>query len=155
MIKTVFIVALLTFSCNNNPNEDSRFNSTHILSQNKDKTILSEKFYEKGEIFEIVYAIDSTIENENSKITQQYFKFYKNENLKESGFQGLYNGFGVPISTTVFYDANGNIEKEIIYHNDEFGKDYILFNFYKKGQIIRSEKFNNYILYETEKLKIE
>ena len=154
MIKTVFIILFFTISCNI-PKTDSRFNSTHILAQNNHKIVLSEKYYKEGGIFEIVYQIDSTIENENIIFTQQYFIFDKIGNLNESGFQGLYNGIGVPVGTTIFYDTKGNVKKEIKYHNDEFGKDYILFKFYEKGKIIRSEKFNNYILYETEKRKIE
>ncbi len=81
--------------------------------------------------------------------------YYDNGSLKEKGCQGLYNGTGMSVGRWYNYDTLTNLESITYYHNNQFGKDFILKQVYYKGGKLKSlEKYNNYILYETTKKPI-
>ncbi len=128
-------------------------NSSTILNNNKNRTIIYKTIFENGNLAEISFECDSlpNLDNDNIKCTSIIYSFYDNGNLKEKGCQGIYNGYGVPVGAWYHYDLEKNLTTKTYYHNDEFGKDYILIEYYKNGTIEKTEKYNNYILYETEK----
>lgn len=147
------IVAFCLYSCNNFRIIENAENSSTILSNNKDKVIISKIRYENGNLAEISFECDSLqkFDNGNATCISIVYSFYSNGNLKEKGFQGTYNGYGVPVGTWYHYDLERKLITKTHYHNDEFGKDFILIEHYKNGIIEKVEKYNNYILYETEK----
>lgn len=89
---------------------------------------------------------------EEKIICKELHTYYdKQGNIQEKGCQGLYNGMKVPVGTWSFYNK-GCLVKEIYYHNDEFGKDYILFKYFNKGKMYKELITNNFILYETDSI---
>lgn len=157
-MKTTFLyfanITLLLFcSCTNKKNYcDNNF--IDIRKKNTHK-ILSEKFYENGVTSEIVYDLDSTSVFEQVTFSTVFYKFYKNGNLMEKGFQGVYKEFHIPVGTWLKYNETCQLISKTTFHNDTVGKDFILVEYFRKSHLVRREKSNNYILYENEKKLIK
>ncbi len=153
MYKKLFIVniLLIIISCQNQNNLSNIENSYSIL--NNKKSIKTKSFFKNGRLSEVSFVCDSIIKLKNEKIicSSLYYSFYINGNLKEKGCQGIYNGFGVPVGIWFLYDKKNNLISTSYYHNDSYGKDFILVNNFVDGKIKKTTKYNNYILYENEK----
>lgn len=121
----------------------------------ENKKVKYVKYFNNGKISSITMVLDSLILPENIEISEKIYTFHRNGKLKSVAFQGFYNGNGVPVFKEKRYNTLGEKTLEIIYHNDVFGKDFIIYNHYRKDSIYLTEKFNNYILYETEKKTIQ
>ena len=149
-----FLLFFFLTACNNV--SETREKSI-VLKQNQkitsfeNKKVKSLEYYENGKISSVTMVLDSLILPEIIEISEKIYTFHRNGKLKSVSFQGFYNGNGVPVYKEKIFNAKGEKTLEIIYHNDVFGKDYIIYNHYKKDSIYLTEKFNNYILYETEK----
>jgi antitoxin component YwqK of YwqJK toxin-antitoxin module len=142
--------------------------SKHYFVTGELKSVLLNKDKIKGAVFYYSYfkdgkpeftesVKDSTIiyNKDTCKCLSLLLNYYSSGLLKEKGCQGVYNGTGVPVGSWITYDETLNIESKTYYHNDEFGKDFILKeSYYKEGKLKSLEKYNNYILYENTKKPI-
>ena len=152
----VIAIILLSFlSCKNQYVKRNIDNS--IFIQNIKKKVISKTFHKNGKISEISFDCDSIINLKNEKISCSSitYSFYSNGNLKEKGCQGIYNGYGIPVGTWYFYDKKNKLKSTTYYHNDQYGKDFILVNYFVNDKLVKTEKYNNYILYENEKKLLE
>lgn len=123
---------------------------TKTLITFENKKVLFVYYFDNGQISSINLELDSLALPENIEITQKIYTYHRNGKLKTVSFQGLYNSCGVPVLNKKVFDRDGKKTQEIIYHNDVFGKDYIIFHYFKNDSIYLTKKTNNYILYETE-----
>ena len=136
-----FILVLL--SCSNNIDYESQFRNRKKIDEIK---------YEDGKLFENQYLLDSFDKVTNTYFDYAFFRYYKNGKLKEKGFQGRYKEIGTSVGRWEEYNRDGNLIKKTIFHNDTFGRDYILIEYYKNMKLYKIERYNNYILYENEQV---
>ena len=126
-----------------------------LLNKEKIKgTVFHYTFFKNGKTEFIEIAKDSSIiyNGDTCKCLSLLINYFDNGMVKEKGCQGLFNGTGLPVGHWFGYDKSGNVESKTYYHNDKFGKDFILKEFfYLNGKPKSVEKYNNYILYETVK----
>lgn len=149
----LFLFQLFLLACVENSQKLDKQNipsKTKNLSTFENKKVLFVHYFDNGQISSINLELDSLALPENIEITQKIYTFHRNGKLKTVSFQGLYNSCGVPVLNKKVFDRNGNKTQEIIYHNDVFGKDYIIHHYFKNDSIYLTKKTNNYILYETE-----
>lgn len=160
-MKTLFATTILLFFLSD-CNDISENKEKLIITKQKQKITFFEKkkvkyveYFDTGKISSVTMVLDSLILPENIDISEKIYTFHRNGKLKSVAFQGFYNGNGVPVFKEKRYNTLGEKTLEIIYHNDVFGKDFIIYKHYRKDSIYLTEKFNNYILYETEKKTIQ
>ncbi len=83
--------------------------------------------------------------------------FYDSTGLvRTTGIQGFYKGTGIPVGTWKEYNE-GKLVRNIYYHLDTFGADYIRFSDYKyydSTQTMREVYTNNFVLYETDSVPL-
>lgn len=126
-------------------------NNNFKIIQNKQKhELISKHNFSNGNISELEYKCDSIDIKNNIKYKTLFFSFFENGNLKEKGYQGNFRENNVPVGTWEQFNLNGELILKTTFHNDDFGIDYILKQYYKNGKVIKIVKTNNYILYETE-----
>ncbi|MBV7440711.1 hypothetical protein KRX57_04700 [Weeksellaceae bacterium TAE3-ERU29] len=124
------------------------------------KTIIDE-YYENGnKTSEVRYFVkgDSLIlqGKDTIKCNELHIAYDKNGNVKEKGCQGYISNADISTGMSVgtwFYYKNGELIKEVYFHNAEFGKDYIIhrcFNDEEFTDVIT----NNFILYENDSVPL-
>ncbi len=118
------------------------------------KNIISKTYYYNGSIKEIQCKIDSIDSNSNTYFTSVFYEYHENGKIKSISYQGKYKEIGTSVGTWIEFDSVGKLIKKTTFHNDIIGKDFILYEYYINGKIHKIEKFNNFILYETEKKEI-
>ncbi|MDR2205207.1 MAG: hypothetical protein LBE36_03495 [Flavobacteriaceae bacterium] len=140
----ISLLLLLSLSCKNKTDIDR-------VKASMNSPIVSQSFYNNGNESEIIYEIDSLDTVKKERYTMVIYSFYENGKIKEIENEGIFNGFHVPMGTRYKYSSDGKLIQKIYYNNDDFGKDFILFEYYDNNEkLIKTEKYNNYILYETE-----
>lgn len=144
--------------------ETDRLDSVVILT--KEHQILGKEYYlankliqksffdENGHLIEehdfIAGYEKSTGETRNDYYVIQY---NAQRQIVAEGMQGTYNGTGVPVDAWYVYQ-NGKLVREMYYHNDESGKDYIRYKIYDENGNVSESYSNNFILYETDSLPL-
>lgn len=110
---------------------------------------------EEGEIITKIIQKDSlfySFTTADSLLCEELHVTYNAEGyLIEKGCQGTYDGTGMSVGTWYYYE-NQELIKEITFHNDVQGKDYIIYRYFE-GDSLKTERItNNFILYESDSL---
>lgn len=112
-------------------------------------TVLAERFPD-GRLRYLILATDS------AGCRELHLAFYANGRLKSKGCQGTVTNMevstGMSVGTWSYFDSlSGIVDSTFFYDNSESAKAFIeKRTFYPDGQLKSVERFNNYILYETE-----
>jgi MORN repeat variant len=99
------------------------------------------------------------VDNAARDVTERQFHFHDNGRIRGTGYQGRVNNGDISANSSVGtwyeFDREGRIEKSTTYNNDVFSKAFIgVRHYHPNGQLKAIEKYNNYILYETEEKPI-
>ncbi len=146
----IFLMLILSASCTTNTNKSKPMIIIQAEVDTKRK-IIDKNYFKSGIISYIDYEMDSFDIAKNIKYTRVFYDFYENGSVKNKGFQGTYGGMGVAVGTWEEYNPQGELILKTHYHNDIFGKDYILREYIKKGKVIKTEKYYNDSQYETDR----
>lgn len=116
-------------------------------------TILADRFADGGLRY-LILARDS------GECRELHQSFYANGRLKSSGCQGTVQNAevstGMSVGTWTYYDSlSGRVDSTFFYDNSASAKAYIeKKSFFANGRVRAVERFNNYVLYETEMRRI-
>lgn len=80
-----------------------------------------------------------------------HITYDQNGAVVEKGCQGEYNGTGMSVGTWYRYH-NNKLVQELYYHNDEFGKDYILYKIINDQGEVEEIATNNHGLYQNDSI---
>jgi hypothetical protein len=159
---SIIPLIVLAMSCLHLNSNDSSFKDSNaiqredsiLLEKRKDSLFLFSKdfnsLYEKGSLFKRIRT-DSLIINNNDTLhcNELHLLYDEQGNLVEKGCQGFYAGMGMCVGTWYIY-KNKKLVQEVYYHNDEYGKDYIIFRNYNEKGEYREIITNNFSFYENE-----
>lgn len=110
---------------------------------------------EEGEIITKIIQKDSlfySFTTADSLLCEElHITYNANGYLIEKGCQGTYIGTGMSVGTWYYYE-NQELIKEITFHNDVQGKDYIIYRYFEGGSLKTERITNNFILYESDSL---
>ncbi len=147
-IQYIIFLIFCLFSCKQKKDEQKTFVKNSSVEKSNNDTILKE-LYPNKKIKNLIIYKDSLKSNELQ------ISYYENGNLKEKGLIGIISNKDLNTKTSIetwfYYDSLKHLDSTIYYNNDEFKKDFIeKKRFFKNGKIKVIEKYNNYILYETD-----
>ena len=167
-LRTVLLIILSVgyFSCSANKQEfqenkveknESEYNACY--SENE---IIMEYFYPDSDIvLSRIYSKDTIIITGDNPIecNKYYVSYYENGQIKEAGYQGFFQGQGIPVGIYKEYDENGFLvktknyiypkQKEDIMAMDAF--TYIIESeYYENGHVQWEKWYKNYVYYETD-----
>lgn len=112
--------------------------------------LLRRSFYgENNTTEEHLYEASSRDTSGNYYIIQ----YNAQKQIVAKGSQGIFNGMGVPVGTWHQYH-NEVLVRELYYHNDESGKDYIRYKVYDENGNVSESYSNNFILHETDSISL-
>lgn len=150
-----FCITLMSCSIDRDVNDASDFEDDIVQKNSIPKTNDSICHIDNKDIIGMVIKRDSIIpptHGDKSIVCQElHISYDKNGSVIEKGCQGEYEGIGVPVGTWYKF-RNNKLIQEIFYHNDEFGKDYILYKNYNEQGDFNEIVTNNFILYETDSI---
>lgn len=97
----------------------------------------------------VVFPMDSTdaVGNHFKKKIKEY---HGNGRLKALYYQGNYNSTGCFVGFYKKFDTSGELIESIQIHNDSFDEAFLLYSYYKDGQLVNRKKVKNHFLYEIE-----
>ncbi len=132
-------------------NKMQRFCKEYYLGN---EPIRTEYYNKEGRISEEHYRITGHLDERDKTSYDYYIIGYDSAgNITKKGIQGSYDGINIPVGTWYNYQ-NGKLIREIYYHNDELGKDYIKYKEYGNDGNLKESYSNNFILYETDSIPL-
>lgn len=97
----------------------------------------------------VVFPMDST-DAKGNHFEEKIKEYHGNGRLKALYYQGTYNCTGCFVGLYKKFDASGELIESIQIHNDSFDEAYLLYSYYKDGQLVDRKKVKNHFLYEIE-----
>lgn len=148
----------LLYSTDKKKEKESYFG--YVSSTEKHLLPLIEIWYHQNKKSSLIYYFqkkDSLIvyDRDTIKCKELHIAYDENENIKEKGCQSYVSNNDISTGMSVgtwFYYKNGKISREIYYHNEPFGKDYIKHKIYDENGNYKEIYTNNFILYETDSI---
>jgi YD repeat-containing protein len=154
LLKICFLF-LLSFGCRESAKRNNLPEPGNIAIANtvREEDTLFKTYYPGGVLASCIIKKDS------GDIREYHISFYENGMVKEKGHQGYVANKDVATNTSVgvwyAYDSTGRLVSETVYNNDIFAKASIeVRRYHVNGTVSAIEKYNNYILYETEKKQV-
>lgn len=141
-ISTGFILVLFSITSCSTPTPTPQ---DEIKPNGEEEGEIITKIIQKDSLFYSFTTADSVL------CEELHITYNADGYLIEKGCQGSYDGAGTSVGTWYYYENQERI-KEITFHNDMQGKDYIIYRYFEGGSLKTERITNNFILYETDSL---